>query len=532
MMIRISFCLFMTVFFGATSVLCAQDRCVSYKLVPQTTYRTNPVTVSHLVNETVMEPKQITTYKPVWTRENRERRSVVLKPVVKTSHREERYLVRRPIIETKYKEQKIEETSYETVTEMREQRWLVEKPVVETQYREEQVVVRKPVTKTLIQTENVTTLKPVTVRETQYMAGATVRNDLVLETGRNRLQWLRPGTYVDPLSGYAGYKRRGLHWVRNQQLALRPSLEPALIPYQVDRTTYQPETVRVQKPIQVTEYVDQYETRKVPVQVSKTSREILTTKTPVTVKKPVTTIRTERVPYKEVKYRQEILVRRVPVTETTYQRVEQVEPYEVEVCKWVAETKEIKVPRTITRRVNYSINQLVPENVVMRVPVDAWGNVVGEPTQIPQTQTAYRYPVAERILAAPVVETYKPIPGKSSGSTVVGEPIVVRKLRADEYLDENPDSVLVPETETNADKPQSKTTVVRRPTLIDSNEEDSSDADVESNGSVLDSDQSPKLEPAETGLQIEENDSADIDSRPSGDNHSTEQDDIPLDGVN
>ncbi len=178
-----------------------QECCTAYKLVPQVTYKRVPQTVARMVNETVMETQQMTTYKPVWTREKRERRTVVMKPIVKTSEREERYLVRRPIIETSYREQQVEETSYETVTEMQEQRYLVQKPVVETQYREEQVVVRKPVTSTMMQTENVTTYKPVTVNETVLAQGATIQNNLTVQAGRNRVRWLRPGYYVDPITG-------------------------------------------------------------------------------------------------------------------------------------------------------------------------------------------------------------------------------------------------------------------------------------------------------------------------------------------
>ena len=131
-------------------------------------------------------------------------------------------------METSFRERQVEETTYETVTEMREQRYMVEKPVIETQMREERVVVRKPVTSTIMQTENVTTLKPITVNETQFVPGVNIRNDLVLESGRNRLRWLRPGVYVNPSTGQAGYRRAGLHWVPDQSLVVRPTAEPTL----------------------------------------------------------------------------------------------------------------------------------------------------------------------------------------------------------------------------------------------------------------------------------------------------------------
>lgn len=506
----------------SVSSIGAQEICVDYALVPETTYLSKPVTHSQLVTETVMKPQTVTTWKPVWTRETRERRTTVLKPIVQTSEREERYLVRRPIVETSYRERQVEETSYETVTEMREQRWLVEKPVVETQYREEQVVVRKPVTSTVMQTENVTTLKPVTVNETQLVPGLSVGNELALETGRNRLRWLRPGTYVDPNTGLAQYRRRGLHWVPDQQLAIRPTVEPTLVQQNVARTTYVPETIQTQKPVQVTRYVDQYETRKVPVQVSRTDRSIEVTRTPVTVQKPVTRIRTEKVPVEEVKYREEILTRRVPVTETKYQRVEQVEPYEVEVCKWVAETKQINVPQTVTRRVDYTMDQVVPIQTLKRVPIDAWGNPIPALTQ---SRQVVRRPVSERLLSAPVTETYRPLPENTSSSNrnAVGDPIIVRKLGDDEYREpdqQNRRSIMVPESGTSPNRPSSPTTEVRRPTLATDAANQISDR---KNQSPV-ADTIPELQPIEapsagdvdrdSSLRVDSTDAADIDSRP------------------
>ena len=470
----------------AQTTVSAQQNCVTYKLVPRVTYEKKPVTYSQYVDETVMDSKPLTTYKPVWTRETRQRKTVVLKPITKTTQREERFLVRRPVVETSYVEQQLQETSYQTVTEMKEQRWLIEKPVVETEYREERYLVKKPVTKTYLQKENVTQFKPVAIRETEYIPSATVSNDVVLESGRNRLRWLRPGIYVDPTTGYSRYKNAGLHWVPDQQLAVRTSVSPAWLEQQVDRTAYSPETVQIERPVQMTEYVDQIETRKVPVRVSKTSREIMVTKTPVTVRKPVTSTRTRKVPVREIKYHEEILVRRVPVTETTYQRVEQVEPYEVEVCKWVAETKEVRVPRVVRRRVEYSMNQLIPKNEWMRVAVDEYGNLLDATpyTAANQTQTTYRYPISERILSVPVAES--PTNSSAPRTTVqkLSDAEYEQWIRRNHLRRENrqtntretadtvpklpTQSILVPETklETDVEKPSADTVqVARRPNL-------------------------------------------------------------------
>lgn len=519
---------------GSTTVD-GQDNCECYKLVPQTTFRTQPVTMSQLIQETVMKPQRVTTFKPVWTRETRHRRTTVLKPIVETSEREERFLVRRPIIETSFRERQIEETCFETVTEMREQRWLVERPVVETQLREEQVVVQRPVTTTMMQTENVTTMRPVTVNETQFVASSEVCNDVAIQTGRNRLRWLQPGTYVDPRTGQTAFRNRGLHWVPDQQLVLRPTVTTTLMPQQVERTVLIPETVQVQRPVQVTQSVQQIETRKVPVQVTRTSREIQVTQTPVTVQKPVTRTRTEKIPVQNVTYQEEILTRRVPVTETRYERVEQVEPYEVEVCRWVAETREILVPTVVTRCVDHSFDQLVPETVVMRVPVDVWGNAVVVPSQIPivQSQTVARFPISERILSAPVIETYKPLTSAADGNAVVGERIIVRKLEAGEFPDHEPQSILVPETGTDPDQPASETVAVKKPPTAaenaQANDKNTADEKPELQSIAFPSNDDPGQS---TDLNIDSSDAADIDSRPSDPADPKNDDEIPLNGSN
>ena len=535
MIIRIFVVLLIVVSIGVPTTVVGQESCDCYKLVPQTTFRTQPVTMSQMIQETVMKPQQVTTYKPVWTRETRQRRTTVLKPVVQTSEREERFLVRRPIIETSFREQQIEETCMESVTEMREQRWLVERPVVETQLREEQVVVQRPVTTTMMQTENVTTLRPVTVNETQFVANTEVCNDLAIQTGRNRLRWLQPGTYVDPLTGQTAFRNRGLHWVPDQHLVLRPTVTSTLIPQQVARTVFVPETVQVQRPVQVTQSVDQIETRQVPVQVTRTSREIQVTQTPVTVQRPVIKTRTEKIPVQNITYREEIMTRRVPVTETRYERVEQVEPYEVEVCQWVAETREIQVPTVVTRCVDHSFNQLVPETVVMRVPVDAWGNMLAEPSQLPiiQSQTVSRVPMSERILAAPVVETFKPVTSSADGKTVIGEPIIVRKLEAGEFPENEPQSILVPESGTNPDQPASETTAVKKPPTKEENAE-TNDQETADEKPELNSMESPSIDDRgdSRDLNIESSDAADIESRPGDAAGPKTDDDIPLNGSN
>ncbi len=356
-----------------------QEDCVTYKVVPQTTYERTPVKVKRWSYDTVYETRRQTTYKPVWTTETKERRTTVLKPIHKTSTREERYTVKKPVTETKYRERTYEETVYETVTEMREERVIVEKPIVETEMREEKVIVRKPVTERLIRVENHTVYKPVTSSQSYWAPPTTLvqRPDLV----RQRLQRLNSGYYINPYTGQYQFQRGGLRWVPSS-VPQPADLVPTLIPQQIETTRLVPEIVKTETPVEVTRYREQIELRKVPVQVQRTEKRIETRKVPVEVRKPKTVIRTERVPYTETTYVDQEVVRKVPVIETEYQTVERVEPYEEQVCEWKTVTEEVKVPVKRWRQVEVDAIKHTPRTVYMKVPVDANGLVVGTPTEI------------------------------------------------------------------------------------------------------------------------------------------------------
>ena len=454
-------------FVSATPSVYAQEVC--YQYIPQTVYETRPVTVSKWVNETVYETQKVTSYKPVWQTETRERRTTVLKPVYKTKYREERHTVRRPVIEKTYEERRIEETSYETVTEYREQQVVVEKPVIETEYREERVLVRKPVTQTVLRTEQTTVLKPVQTVETEYVPSVAMSQQLAVAPSRRQLQWMNRGYTLDPTTGSWIYQRPGLHWVRKPEIQVQSTLVPTLAEQTVSRTRYVPETVVRQVPIQTTTYQDRIEVRKVPIQVQKMVRQTEVRKVPVTVQKPVTKIRVEKVPVERiVRYQDEEVVRRVPVKELTYERVEKVEPYEVQTCKWVAETREIQVPRTVRRRVDYQITQTVPRTVLKRVAVDAWGNV------IPETTTA-----SPPIDSPQLQSTQSTVTGNAALSTTrtADSPIVYygRPIYLDDLGSDQPESVVIPETVRKTPQPETSTVpVAPKPDTIDSRSGDDS----------------------------------------------------------
>jgi hypothetical protein len=116
----------------------------------------------------------------------------------------------------------------------------------------------------------------------------------------------------------------------------------------------------------------------------------------------------------------------------------------------------------------------------------------------------------------------KPIASSDAVTTVVGEPIIVRKLGENEYRDK--DAIEVPETATDADNPSSETTdVKKKPTKLDE-----SDAN-----SVLEADYPPSIDEADVDsskLEIDSNDDADIKSRPLESGEAAGMDDVTLNG--
>lgn len=352
----------------------------SYKMVPRTILEKKPVKVTKWVDETVMEKQTVTSYKMVWQTETRQRYKTEYKPVRKTSYREERTVVRKPIVETRFRRQETRKTTYETVTEFRDEQYTVRKPVIETEIREETVTVLKPITEQLIEVQRTTNYKPVWKNTTNYVPQNVVvqqLNAIPDLTQRPRIQRLEAGYYTDPVTGQTVYRRRGLHWVQPSTVVPFASTVPTLVPQESLELTYVPETTETRKPVEVTRLVEQTETRRVPVEVQRMIERVETRKVPVTVTIPKTTIIVEEIPYTETVYKDEVIVKKVPYTETTYEKVETVEPYTVEVPRWIAETKEVEVPRTVRKRVEYEELRDIPRTVMFKIPIDDCGNELG-----------------------------------------------------------------------------------------------------------------------------------------------------------
>jgi hypothetical protein len=350
---------------------------ITYKTYDQTFYRAQPVKAWKWVEQEVTETTEKSRWVQEYDTEKLERKSVSYRPIEKTSERIEKYTELEPVTVTKYREKEIEETSFETAVEMREETVIVKKPVVETVMREKQFKVREKVTEESFEYKPTTTLKPVTVPETTLVPQAVI----VPQAGdaRPRVQWLRPGTYVDPATGYSVYRRRGLHWTNSAPTA---AVVPALIPQTSSKIAYVPETTITKEPIEISRYVDRIETRKVPVEVERMKETYQTRKVPVEVRRPKTTVRIEKIPYEETTYREIEKTRKVPFVEKTMQKVETIEPYERTTAKWVEKVEEVETPKIVRKKIEYTSTRKVPYTVRMRVAVDCYGNPVGKPEPV------------------------------------------------------------------------------------------------------------------------------------------------------
>ena len=467
------------------SVINAQEPS-AYKLVPQTVFEQQPVKVTQWVDETVHETQQVTTYKMVWQTETRERRNVEYKPVRKTVEREKRVVVRKPIVETLFREQRTEETTYDEVTEMRDETYTVRKPVRETRMREEQVTVRQPVTEKLIQVQRTTTYRPVVRTQTMMVPSQAVVQQFqtaIDPTRRARMRRLTPGFYTNPVTGQTEFRRRGLHWVQPTVSVPVASTVPVLVPQQVGQVDFVPETTEQRKPVEITRFVEKVETRKVPIEVERIIEETATRKVPVTVRIPRKKVTIEKVPYTRTTFRDEVTVTKVPHTETTYEKVETIEPYTVEVPRWIPETKEIRVPRKVSKRVEYEEMREVPRTIMMKVPLDACGNplpgVAPIRSEMPETGTTSSQTTTS---STATKQNYRP----DSGNSILSDEKPAEfnsypgelKLINSKTLDETSErSVVQPDTSVKAERPEMKLKSIVPPAKDSREETDSSQSE-------------------------------------------------------
>ena len=470
----VAVCLSATFILCAAPVLEAQTTGpITYKTYDQTFYREQPVKAWKWVEQNVTETTQKSRWVQEYDTEKLERTKVTYRPIEKTSERIEKYTELEPVTVTKYREQEIEETSYETAVEMREETVLVMKPVVETVMRDKEFKVREKVTEESFEYKPTTTLKPVAVPETTLVA-----QNVIVPSARNarpRVQWLSPGTYIDPVTGFSAYRRRGLHWTNSAPLA---AVVPALVPQTSSKIAYVPQTTVEKKPIEISRFVDRVETRKVPVEVERVEQTYETRKVPVEVRRPKTTKRVEKIPYQETTYREIQKTRKVPVVEKTMQKVETIEPFERTTAKWVEKVEEVETPKIVRKKVEYTSTRKVPYTVRMCVAVDCFGNPVGKPEPVDARwktffSTTDRPSNAERkqdvienrdrrpasFNVGPISSTDRTLPTPTAADV----PPTLQETTSAMPAKGEGHSVLVPETETNIETSTSLKTLVGPP---------------------------------------------------------------------
>ena len=347
MIASIRFMLVLSVLLASAAPAAGQDACPStacltcpcgqtYRIVYQTVYEQQQYTAYRVEYETVCEQRPVTTYQPIWETAVRENRYTVARPVMETAVHDEAYTVQRPIYETA----------------VRDESYTVMKPVYETAYR----------------TECHTVLQPVTTYLTQYVDQGCFHEQTVMKPALpvTRLTWQSGTCGVDPVTGQTVYQRAGLYWVQTPRTVCEVQKVwcPNVVAQQVPQTTFVPQTVTQQVPVQVCKYVPEQVCRKVPVQVCRMVTEQCVRKVPVTTCRMVYEQRVERVPY--------------------------------QVCRMVAQQGVVQVPHCVEKRIPVTYTCNVPRLVCYRVPLDA----CGEPIAAVATEAA---PAA--VLAPPAIGT-------------------------------------------------------------------------------------------------------------------------------
>ena len=143
-------------------------------------------------------------------------------------------------------------------TAQREERYTVQRPVYETQEREEWYTVARPVTQTVYRTEAYTVMQPVTTCATQFVDQGSYANQMVLKPSlfQTRLAWQSATTGIDPVTGLAVYQRPGFYWTNTPsgRYEVQQVWQPNVVAQQIPQTTYVPQTVQRQIPVETTTY--------------------------------------------------------------------------------------------------------------------------------------------------------------------------------------------------------------------------------------------------------------------------------------
>jgi hypothetical protein len=128
--------------------------------------------------------------------------------------------------------------------------------------------------------------------------------------------------------------------------------QPNVVCRQIPCTTYCPQVVRQQCPVQVCKYVPECVVEKVPYRTCKMVCEEIVEKVPVRTCRWVRETHTQRVPVRTCRMICETQTRKVPI----------------QTCRWVEETCTRKVAFCVTKQVPYTVTERVAHCVAKCVP--------------------------------------------------------------------------------------------------------------------------------------------------------------------
>ena len=433
----------------ASAQVCCEP---AYSVKSQVVMEEQLETRYRVVYRPIFEEQEIASQRPVLKTRMEKRQFTTQVPVTETSTIEEKYTVMKPVTKREWEDRSYQETTYVTETAEREEAYLTYQPVVETQYQTQQYVVQRPVTETQYQTQQYTTYQPVTTMQTAVVDQGQYVAQQFYQPGDTRygLRYLPGGMNVDP-TGMAAYRRGGFGWVPYTspgQTFAQLQYQPNPVQVAVPQTSYMPQVVQQQVPVQVTRVENQLVQQQVPVNVTKMQPVEQRRRVPYAVQKPVTRYVENKVPVDKVEWVEQEMVRPKTVQRTSYK----LETVEKEVPVQFYETEEVKTKVRVRRDVPeyepYTVRRLVPRTVQSPVTLS-----YVDPYAVPLSQGRTSWmPIigSERVLS---VGPGVPVQGSSASPSSSAPQQSVKKFEAVEKpaagadADKEPESVAPPAAE-------------------------------------------------------------------------------------
>ena len=341
--------------------------------------------------------EEVVTYKTEW--ETSYRTTTVAKQVPETDYYQEKFKLLKPVWTVEYRDESYDVTRYVPETSEREEKYTVSKPVFKIENREILETVRTPIKQTVMQEKRYIVQKPSTTFQTRTVDKGEFVDSIQEEPGKtyNKLTWQNGGSYYDPETGTTKRRLPGLYWTpltSEPKYHVQKVYKPNFITEQFPVTTYTPETVVEQIPVEITTFQEEQVRKIEPVQIQEMVQEEVVRKIPVITHKPVVERVEKIVPINVCKMQEEEMIREIP--RTTYKTVTEEKVVEVKVPRQVREVKKVVKPITIERWVPITSGTPSPASiaatkpVVSRLGIDsgAMGSALPQPDRSNQTTFA------------------------------------------------------------------------------------------------------------------------------------------------